>query len=73
MTKQASKVITEIQRCYKLKQDTARGKVWMGHTIILMSFFDKYLNSFLNEEKNPALRQSLGRAFEAEERANSKP
>lgn len=51
MNKQTSKIITESQECYKLKQETLRDNVWMGDTILLMSFFDKYFNSlFLNDD-----------------------
>lgn len=51
MNKQTSKNITEIQECYKLRQETLRDDVWVGDTILLMSFFDKYFNSlFLNDE-----------------------
>lgn len=51
MNKQTSKNITEIQECCKLRQETLRDDVWVGDTILLMSFFDKYFNSlFLNDE-----------------------
>lgn len=51
MNKQASKIITEIQECCKLKQETLRDNVWVGDTTLLINFFDKYFNSqFLNDE-----------------------
>lgn len=50
MNKQISKIVTESQECYKLKQETLRDNVWVGDAILLMSFFDEYFNSlFLND------------------------
>ena len=73
MNKQTRKTITEIQKCWTLKQETVGDAVWVGDTTTVMSFFDKYLSSKLLNDRNPALRESLGRAFQAEDTVSSKP
>ena len=42
----------------------------MGDKILIMSSFDNYLNSLFLNDKNPALRESLGRGFQEEKRAS---